>query len=74
MKIDDSRRSDNVEDGRSGSGGRRGTGIGIGTIAVVVIGYFMGINPSTLLGLLSDSQQGGMVMEAPTVTGDSKDP
>ena len=74
MKIDDSRRSDNVEDGRGGSGGRRGTGIGIGTIAVVVIGYFMGINPSTLLGLLSDSQQGGMVMEAPTVTGDSKDP
>ena len=74
MKIDDSRRSDNVEDGRSGGGGIRGTHIGIGTIAVVVIGYFLGVNPMTLLGLMSATQQSAPVAEAPAVTGDSKDP
>jgi len=75
MRIDDSRRSDNVEDGRSGSGGIRGTHIGIGTIAVVVIGYFLGVNPMTLLGLMSATQQSAPVAEAPAVTGDSsKDP
>ena len=52
MKLDDSRRSDNVEDER-GSGIGRGAGIGIGTIVIVVIGYFMGVSPSTLLGILN---------------------
>jgi uncharacterized protein len=52
MKLDDSRRSDNVEDER-GSGVGRGAGIGIGTIVIVVIGYFMGVSPSTLLSLLN---------------------
>jgi predicted metalloprotease len=52
MKLDDSRRSDNVEDER-GSGMGRGAGIGIGTIVIVVIGYFMGVSPSTLLSLLN---------------------
>ncbi len=58
MKLDDSRRSDNVEDDRGSGIGRRGAGIGIGTIVVVVIGYFMGVNPATLLSLLNggDSQ------------------
>ncbi len=53
MKLDDSRRSDNVEDDRGAGFGRRGAGIGIGTIVIVVIGYFMGVNPSTLLSLLN---------------------
>jgi predicted metalloprotease len=52
MKLDDSRRSDNVEDER-GSGLGRGAGIGIGTIIIVVIGYFMGVSPSRLLSLLN---------------------
>jgi predicted metalloprotease len=58
MKLDDSRRSDNVEDERGSGLGRRGAGIGIGTILIVVIGYFMGVSPSTLLSLLNggDSQ------------------
>jgi hypothetical protein len=43
MKLDDSRRSDNVEDDRGSGLGRRGAGIGIGTIVIVVIGYFMGV-------------------------------
>jgi predicted metalloprotease len=54
MKLDDSRRSDNVEDERASSGiGRRGAGIGIGTLVIVVIGYFMGVSPQTLLSLLN---------------------
>ena len=53
MKLDDSRRSDNVEDDRGSGMGRRGAGIGIGTIVIVVIGYFMGVNPATLLSLLN---------------------
>jgi predicted metalloprotease len=53
MRLDDSRRSDNVEDGRSSGIGRRGAGIGIGTIVIVVIGYFLGVNPATLLSLLN---------------------
>ena len=53
MKLDDSRRSDNVEDERGAGFGRRGAGIGIGTIVIVVVGYFMGVSPSTLLSLLN---------------------
>lgn len=75
MKLDDSRRSDNVEDDRGSGIGRRGAGIGIGTIVIVVVGYFMGVNPATLLSLLNggDPQQ----VSAPTpVTGstDANDP
>src|SRR5882757_7934703 len=57
MKLDDSRRSDNVEDQRSSGFGGRGAGIGIGTIVIVIIGYFMGVSPSTLLSLLNGDQQ-----------------
>lgn len=75
MKLDDSRRSDNVEDGRGAGLGRRGTGIGIGTIVVVVIGYFMGVNPMTLLGLLgSNQQQEASTTPAAPVTGESNEP
>ncbi len=78
MKLDDSRRSDNVEDDRGGGGGggRTGAGIGIGTIVVVVIGYFMGVSPSTLLGLLSNGGSQGVTTSAPAipVTGTSTDP
>jgi predicted metalloprotease len=76
MKLDDSRRSDNVEDGRGSSGlGGRSTGIGIGTIVVVVIGYFMGVSPATLLGLLGAGQD-PVESSAPAVpvTGTSTDP
>jgi hypothetical protein len=69
MRLEDMRRSENVEDLRGLSTGRTGAGVGIGTIVLVVVGYFMGVSPSTLLGLLSagdavtqgpaDSSQGG---------------
>ena len=73
MKLDESPRSDNVEDQR-GSGIGRGAGIGIGTIVIVVIGYFMGINPSTLLSLLNGEPQSVTAPgQAPTAA-DPNDP
>lgn len=62
MKWEGQRESDNVEDLRDqgGDGGGSGFGgfgvrpIGIGTIAIALIGgWVLGINPLTLLGLLS---------------------
>ena len=57
MKWEGNRQSDNVEDRRSGGGGMPvfgGRSIGIGTIAVALIGgWVFGINPLTILGALS---------------------
>jgi predicted metalloprotease len=68
MKLDDSRRSDNVEDERSGGLGR-GAGIGIGTLVIVVIGYFMGVSPSTLLSLLNGGDPQAVTQPAPAESG-----
>jgi uncharacterized protein len=68
MKLDDSRRSDNVEDER-GSGIGRGAGIGIGTIVIVVIGYFMGVSPSTLLSLLNGGDPQAVTQSGPAESG-----
>ena len=63
MKWEGNRESDNVEDRRSGGGGGGGGGlggllggrsIGIGTIVVALVGgWIFGINPLTILGVLS---------------------
>ena len=67
MKWEGNRESDNVEDARAGGGGGSGMrlgggrGIGLGTVAIALVaGWVFGINPLTVLGLLSG---GG---EAPT--------
>jgi predicted metalloprotease len=73
MKLDDSRRSDNVEDDR-GSGIGRGAGIGIGTIVIVVIGYFMGVSPSTLLSLLNGGDPQEVSQPGPADSRTSNDP
>src|SRR5579863_10151581 len=57
MKLDDSRRSDNVEDERGSGFGGRGA----------VIGYFMGVSPSTLLSLLNGGD--GQAVTAPAPAG-----
>jgi predicted metalloprotease len=74
MKLDDSRRSDNVEDDRGGGGGGiRGIHLGLGgTVAVLVIGYFMGVSPSTLLSLVSGGD--GSQATAPTPAASANDP
>lgn len=79
MKLDESPRSDNVEDARGSSGfGIRGSHIGIGTIVVVIIGYFMGVSPSTLLSLLSGGDPQAVNAPAPaavtSTSADAKDP
>ena len=55
MRMDDQEESQNVEDVRGQGGGFRPIhGVGLGTIAVALIGgYFLGINPLEILGLLS---------------------
>ncbi len=59
MKLEDQSESSNVED-RRGSGMRLGGGIGLGTIAIAVVAYFLGIDPSIVLEgaqMLDRSQQ-----------------
>jgi predicted metalloprotease len=59
MKWEGNRQSDNVEDrregsGSSGGGGLGGRGIGLGSIAIALLAsYFFGINPMTVLSVLS---------------------
>ncbi|WBY03241.1 neutral zinc metallopeptidase [Ramlibacter tataouinensis] len=62
MRWEGNRESDNVEDMRSGGGGFGfgGRSIGIGTLVIALVGgALFGINPLTLLGILS----GGPVAE-----------
>ena len=73
MKWEGQEQSSNVEDRRDeggGGGGRRiigGRGIGVGTIAIALLaGWMFGINPLTVLGLLSGGGgQTPQVQQAP---------
>lgn len=60
MKWEGNRESDNVEDRRGVSGGGGGFGgrsIGIGTIVIALVGgWIFGINPLTILGVLSGGE------------------
>jgi len=57
MRLGGSRRSGNIED-RRGMGMGRGAGIGVGTVVLLIVGYFMGVNPATLLNLADVTEQG----------------
>lgn len=74
MKWEGNRESDNVEDRRGDSGSDGGGGfslgggsIGVGTIAIALLAsYFFGINPMTVLSLLTGGSPGaGQVAPAP---------
>ncbi len=71
MKWEGNRESDNVEDrrdggGSSGGGGLGGRGIGIGSIAIALVAsYFFGINPMTVLSLLSGGSPASQTQSAP---------
>jgi predicted metalloprotease len=77
MKWQGQRQSDNVEDQRSGGGGSGfrlggGGGIGLGTVAIALVaGWIFGINPLTLLGVLSGD---GTVAEAPSARAPAQAP
>jgi len=66
MRLDDFRESDNVEDRRGSGGGlpigKGGIGLG-GLVVVLLISYFTGINPATLIGGYETISGGG---DAPT--------
>jgi uncharacterized protein len=71
MKWEGNRESDNVED-RRGDGGGGGFGfggrsIGLGTVAIALVAsYFLGVNPMTILSLLSGGSSGiSQVQQAP---------
>ncbi len=72
MKWEGQEQSSNVEDRRSAGGGFGGLpiggkGIGIGTVAVALVaGWVFGINPLTMLGILSGGD-GGTVVQQPEV-------
>jgi hypothetical protein len=71
MRWEGNEQSDNVEDRRDEGGGGGGfglpiggRGIGIGTIAVALIaGWIFGINPLTVLGLLSGGEPAPQVQQ-----------
>ena len=69
MKWEGNRESDNVEDRRSGGGGGGllgGRSIGIGTIVIALVGgWVLGINPLTILGVLSGGGGAEQVQQAP---------
>jgi predicted metalloprotease len=58
MKWEGNRESDNVEDRRGGGGGGGfgfgGKSVGIGTIAIALVGsYFLGVSPMTIINMIS---------------------
>lgn len=72
MKWEGNRESDNVEDARDGGGGGGGfsfgggRGIGLGSVAVALIaGAVFGVNPLTILGLISGGGPAPQVQQAP---------
>ena len=71
MRWEGNRQSDNVEDRRDGGGGGMGLGgrsVGLGTVAIAVVaGWIFGINPLTMLGILSggDPSAGPPATQAP---------
>ena len=71
MRWEGNEQSDNVEDRRSGGGGGGGfpiggRSVGIGTVAVALVaGWIFGINPLTVLGLLSGGESAPQVQQGP---------
>lgn len=76
MRWEGNRQSSNVED-RRGAGGGMGFGgrsIGIGTIVIALIGgWILGVNPLTLLGILSGGQTTVQQPSAPAQTTPAND-
>ena len=80
MDMRDQEQSRNVEDVRGQGGGFRPIhGVSLGTLAIALIGgYFLGINPMTILGLLSggglDGGQGAPMQQNAPANPNTPDP
>lgn len=74
MRWQGNRESDNVEDARNESGGGGGPGLsfggrglGLGSVAIALVAsYFLGVNPLTVLNMLSGGNVGAPASGAPT--------
>jgi predicted metalloprotease len=67
MRWQGSRRSENVEDYRGSRFGGSGLKLGVGgTLIALVAGYFLGIDPSVILGLAESVPSGGPAPQAQT--------
>jgi hypothetical protein len=73
MDLGDEEASSNVED-RRGLGGVGVGGIGLGGIAILVVGYFLGVDPRTLLGVAEQVSQQAPAREAPARATPQADP
>jgi hypothetical protein len=77
MRWRDGRRSENVEDVRGRGGGGFGGGgmkLGIGSLIVVAAGYFLGVDPRLLMGLLDGGDiSGGSAQVGPRQTDQPQD-
>jgi uncharacterized protein len=58
MRLDDQQESVNVEDRRGSRGLSGGKSIGIGTIALVLVAMYFGVDPSVVLNVSQGLQQG----------------
>ena len=71
MRWEGNRQSSNVEDYRGGGGGGGGMGIGTGTIGIGTIvialigGAVLGVNPLTILGILTGGGEAPQVQQGP---------
>jgi len=72
MRLDDQRESDNLEDRRGEGGGGGGLSfgggrLGLGSIVIALVAsYFLGINPMTVLNMLSGGGMPAIEQSAPT--------
>ena len=69
MRLGDQRESDNIEDMRGASGGGGGFGgrtIGIGGVVIALIAsYFLGVDPSVLMGMMGGGGSSSAVQQVP---------
>jgi len=75
MRWGDMRRSENVEDRRGSSFGRRGAPVkigGLGLVIVLVVSLFLGINPLELLGPIGDVSGPAPQTQAPAPPQDDR--
>ncbi|MGV3583406.1 MAG: neutral zinc metallopeptidase [Methylophilus sp.] len=64
MRLDHQEESSNVEDRRGSRGIRSGKSIGIGTIAIALVAMYFGVDPSIVLNIGQELQQGDSGYEA----------